>query len=111
MDLVAEYITTKPAIETVIDELGVDSRVHLSVPAAIYSFLSHSHSFEEAVVYAVNLGGDTDTIGAITGAIAGAYHGVASIPQRWYEILENGAKGRDYIVGLAQALWSLHKGL
>jgi poly(ADP-ribose) glycohydrolase ARH3 len=55
-------------------------------------------SFKDAVVLAVNLGGDTDTIGAMAGAIAGAYYGYAQIPQTWLDRLENGAKGRDYVV-------------
>ncbi|MCX8176367.1 MAG: ADP-ribosylglycohydrolase family protein [Candidatus Bathyarchaeota archaeon] len=35
------------------------------------------------------MGEDTDTIGAMTGAIAGAYHGVEAIPRRWLDGLEN----------------------
>jgi ADP-ribosyl-[dinitrogen reductase] hydrolase len=42
-----------------------------------------SSSFEEAVLKAVNIGGDSDTIGAITGAIAGAAYGFEAIPERW----------------------------
>lgn len=40
-------------------------------------------SFEQALVTAVNRGGDTDTIGAVTGAVAGARFGASAIPQRW----------------------------
>lgn len=40
-------------------------------------------NFEEAVVKAVNLGGDADTIGAITGGLAGALYGYEAIPKRW----------------------------
>ena len=40
-------------------------------------------SAEEAIITAVNRGGDTDTIGAVTGAIAGARFGKAGIPDRW----------------------------
>ena len=72
-----------------------------SVPTAIYSFLSHPGSFEEAVLYAIGLGGDTDTIGAMTGAICGAYLGIHSIPKRWKDKLEN----RGYIEDLAKQLW------
>lgn len=43
----------------------------------------HSNSFEGAVVAAIDLGGDTDTVACVTGAIAGAVHGVQSIPSRW----------------------------
>ena len=49
---------------------------------ATSSFMG-TKSFEEAVVRAVNLGGDTDTIGAVTGALAGAYFGRSGIPRRW----------------------------
>lgn len=44
--------------------------------------------FEDAVVTAVNLGGDTDTIGAMVGALAGARHGLAAIPTRWMDTLQ-----------------------
>jgi ADP-ribosyl-[dinitrogen reductase] hydrolase len=44
-------------------------------------------SFEEAVLKAVNLGGDADTIGAITGQLAGAYYGDSAIPARWRQEL------------------------
>lgn len=40
-------------------------------------------SFESAVLKAVNLGGDADTIGAVTGQIAGAVYGVDTIPESW----------------------------
>ncbi|WP_329134512.1 ADP-ribosylglycohydrolase family protein [Streptomyces sp. NBC_01476] len=40
-------------------------------------------SYEEAVRAAVDLGGDTDTVAAVTGALAGAVHGLASVPARW----------------------------
>lgn len=49
---------------------------------AISSFMG-ARSFEEAVVRAVNLGGDADTTGAVTGALAGAHFGRSGIPRRW----------------------------
>lgn len=80
---------------------------HLSVPAAAYAFLSHPYDFASAVTYAVRLGGDTDTIGAMCGAIAGAYHGASSIPTAWLAALENGPKGRDYAQTLARDLFAV----
>jgi ADP-ribosyl-[dinitrogen reductase] hydrolase len=59
-----------------------------SVTTAIYLALQ-SPSFQEAVVRAVNLGGDTDTLGAITGALAGARWGAGAIPQPWLDGLAN----------------------
>ena len=53
----------------------------------------------------LNLGGDSDTIGAMTGAIVGAYYGARALPQRWLDTLENGEKGRDYVTSLADQLF------
>lgn len=49
-------------------------------------------TFEEALVTAVNRGGDADTIGAITGGMAGARYGYSSIPERWLEVLDSDIK-------------------
>jgi len=96
--------------EDVIRLLGHDSRIFSSVPTAIYAFLRHYESFEEAVVYAVGLGGDTDTIGAMAGAISGGRHGRSGIPWRWLSRLEDGQRGRSYIEELAERLWGVKLG-
>jgi ADP-ribosylglycohydrolase len=74
-----------------------------AVPAAIAAFLFNV-DFQDTVLTAVNCGGDTDTIGAMAGALAGAYYGHSSIPSAWLEPLENGEKGRDYVASLAEEL-------
>lgn len=53
-----------------------------TLEAALWA-LALSDSFEDALVRAVNLGGDADTIGAVTGALAGAAYGFGDIPDRW----------------------------
>ena len=58
-------------------------------------------SFEEAVIRAVNLGGDADTIGAVTGAFAGAYWGATAIPPHWQGQLRD----HDRIIDLAWELF------
>lgn len=55
-----------------------------SLEAAIWSFMNSS-TYEETVLKAVNLGGDTDTIAALSGALAGAYYGIEQIPTHWME--------------------------
>ncbi|WP_409342746.1 ADP-ribosylglycohydrolase family protein [Paenibacillus sp. MBLB4367] len=45
--------------------------------------LLHAASFEEVVQKAANLGGDSDTIGAIAGGLAGVYYGYDGIPERY----------------------------
>jgi len=75
-----------------------------SVPVAIGAFL-FTDSFEEALITAINVGGDTDTIGAMTGALAGAYYGLDAIPARWIQGIEDGPKGKSYILNLARRLY------
>ena len=54
--------------------------------------------------FAVRLGGDTDTIAAMTGAIVGARDGLTAIPARWLAALEDGHRGRTYVEQLADRL-------
>ena len=51
--------------------------------------LWNTSSYAEAVLMAVNLGADTDTIAAITGSLAGIYYGVDGIPKEWLKELKN----------------------
>ncbi len=48
-----------------------------------YWELFHAPSFEAALIDVVNRGGDSDTNAAIAGALLGAVHGEAGIPERW----------------------------
>jgi poly(ADP-ribose) glycohydrolase ARH3 len=83
----------------IVSELGNGIEAYNSVPTAIYSSLKGG--FEESVCYAIGLGGDTDTIGAMTGAISGACYGIDAIPERWKDKLERG----EYIEKLAEKLF------
>lgn len=69
---------------------GIESTGYVwhSLISAIWC-LWNSSSYEEAVLRAVNLGGDTDTIGAITGGLAGLYYGYGAIPKEWIKDLKN----------------------
>jgi len=92
----------QPDKRRIVRELGNSVEAFNSVPTAIFSFLA-TRSFEQALRLAVGLGGDADTIGAMTGALAGAYYGVEGIPARWLDELEN----RAYIEELAIKLWKI----
>lgn len=102
LESIERLLNRKEERKEVIRALGNGVEAFNSVPAAIYSFLANQ-TLEEAVVYAVSLGGDTDTIGAMTGAIAGAYWGAEAIPGRWQDNLEN----REYLEKLAEKLWQI----
>ncbi|MDP7976667.1 MAG: ADP-ribosylglycohydrolase family protein [TACK group archaeon] len=63
-----------------------------AVPAAISIFLRARGDFRSSVLLACNLGGDSDTIGAMVGAIAGSYSGFASIPKEWIRTVDMNSK-------------------
>lgn len=71
-----------------------------SLEAALWC-VYFSNSFKDAVIKAVNLNGDSDTIGAITGQIAGAIYGSKDIPHSWISQL----KHKDQIINRAEALY------
>jgi poly(ADP-ribose) glycohydrolase ARH3 len=87
----------------VVAVLGNGIEAPRSVPTAIYCFLRQPQSYEDAVIYAISLGGDTDTIAAMAGAISGAYLGIEAIPSEWRAKLEK----REYIDALAEKLWHI----
>jgi ADP-ribosyl-[dinitrogen reductase] hydrolase len=73
-----------------------------TMQAALWSLL-RTESLEEAVITAVNLGADTDTTGAVTGALAGAAYGAPAIPARWSEQVQH----HDELIAIADRLLEL----
>jgi ADP-ribosyl-[dinitrogen reductase] hydrolase len=57
-----------------------------ALEAALWCFFN-TKNYKDAVLTAVNLGGETDTVAAITGTIAGLHYGYDSIPNEWKESL------------------------
>lgn len=74
-----------------------------AVPAALHAFLRHPGSFVDAVRRAIMLGGDTDTIAAMAGALAGAFLGLSAVPATWRNRLEDA----DRILAVADGLHRL----
>jgi ADP-ribosyl-[dinitrogen reductase] hydrolase len=66
---------------------GVTGYCFHSVPVALHAFLAHPANYRAAVLAAIECGGDTDTVAAITGAMAGAGVGKQGIPAEWLERL------------------------
>jgi len=54
--------------------------------------LEHAESFEESLVAVIQGGGDTDTNGAVAGAVLGAIHGASAIPERWTTAVPRGQR-------------------
>lgn len=70
-----------------------------TLEAALWA-VGRTETFEDALVLAVNLGEDADTVGAVTGQLAGALYGASGIPERWLAPLA----WRERIANLAEAL-------
>ncbi|NGX45594.1 MAG: ADP-ribosyl-[dinitrogen reductase] glycohydrolase [Chlamydiae bacterium] len=68
-----------------------------------------TNSFKEAVLKAISRGGDADTVGAITGQIAGAIYGVDAIPEDWIDAVHQWDRGGE-IATRAYLLSHLHDG-
>ena len=62
---------------------GVSGYIYHTVPVALYAWLRHYGSYRTTLAAALDCGGDTDTVGAITGALAGATAGAGGIPSAW----------------------------
>jgi ADP-ribosylglycohydrolase len=83
---------------------GISGFVNHTVPAAVYCWLSHRDSYRDAVETAVCLGGDSDTVAAITGALAGIELGVEAIPEDWLAKLHEWPCSVDWMTRLAEAV-------
>lgn len=71
------YYFLKFTLENLRATYSFNSSCQGTVPQALFAFFE-STSFEDAIRNAISIGGDSDTVGAITGAVAEAYYGVPS---------------------------------
>lgn len=92
IDHVGEALVRGIESAALADELGlargVTGYVHHTVPMCLHAWLASPRDFRAAVERVVALGGDSDTTGAIVGALAGASAGEAAIPPAWLAIAD-----------------------
>ncbi len=90
-----------PAAVRAIPRERIKSRGYVvdTLEAALWAVVT-TDNFRDALLRAVNLGGDADTIGAVTGQIAGALYGESGIPQDWLKKLA----WREQLADTAQKL-------
>lgn len=91
--------TTVKSIYGTRDEVNNSGWAVSTLQAALWAFET-TESFEEGLVAAVNLGGDSDSIGAVFGQIAGACYGFNAIPSRWVNAVKNKEKVNELIESL-----------
>ena len=71
-----------------IRELGEGWVAEETLAIAIYCAMKHANDFDKALIAAVNHDGDSDSTGAVTGSILGAYLGLDAIPAKYIDHLE-----------------------
>lgn len=81
---------------------GVSTAMVPTVVMATYCWLRSPGDFEQAVLAAIALGGDSSSLGAITGGLVGAYRGFDAIPSDLYRRLGGTPHGADWITALAE---------
>jgi len=96
LSLVQSDLTDQQAIR----QIGEGWVGEEALAIAVYCALKYQNDLRGALIAAVNHDGDSDSTGAITGNILGAYLGVNAIPQAWLERLEL----REVITELADDL-------
>lgn len=79
-----------------LDDIKSSGYVIDSLEASLWVILN-TESFKQAIIGSINLGEDTDTIGAITGSMAGIIYGYEEIPDIWLDKL----KKKNYLIKLS----------
>ncbi len=91
-------------VDKAIAELGNSISSYDAVPFAFYCYFS-AENFGDAVVTAVNSGGDADSTAAISGCLMGARVGLDGIEKRFLD----GLKDVEYLIDVADRLYRVHK--
>lgn len=71
---------------------------------SVLCVILNTENFNEAIIGSVNLGGDTDTIAAITGSIAGILYGYDSMDKKWIKDIKNKELLNKYIYEFTNTL-------
>ncbi len=83
------------------EEIKSSGYVVDTLEAAVWC-LMNTDNYKDCVLKAVNLGGDTDTVAAIAGGLAGALYGYDAIPEKWRNMLIK----REYIEEMCERAYS-----
>ena len=90
-------ILTADIFEKGEDDIKSSGYVVDSLETSLWCFLN-TDNYKDSIITAVNLGGDTDPIAAITGSMSGIVYGYKSFPKEWVEALAR----REYIEDLCK---------
>jgi len=79
-------------------EIRSTGYVVYTLEASLWCLLN-SDNYKECVLKAVNLGEDTDTVGAVAGGLAGLYYGYKGIPKEWIEVIHR----REFVEDICES--------
>ncbi|NJM10761.1 MAG: ADP-ribosylglycohydrolase family protein [Synechococcaceae cyanobacterium SM1_2_3] len=87
VDAIEQAARTDQSVAELAESLGlargVSGYIYHTVPVVAYAWFRHCGDFRQTLTTVLDCGGDTDTTGAIVGALAGATVGEAGIPAQW----------------------------
>lgn len=78
-----------------INDISSNGYIVSTLEATLWTLIN-SKSFNETIIKAINLGEDTDTVGACVGGLAGIYYGIENINQKWKDNILR----YDYIIDM-----------
>ena len=78
------------------DKIKSSGYVVDTLEAALWCFLN-TDNYKNCVLKAVNLGDDTDTVGAVAGGMAGLYYGIEEVPNEWLEVIPKSEEIQELI--------------
>lgn len=87
--------------ETDVEDIKSSGYVVDTIEAAVWGLIT-ADSFQDALLKIVNLGGDTDSIAAVAGGLAGLFYGYADIPAEWIKVIQR-REWIDNMISLASA--------
>ena len=89
----------------ILDDIKSTGYIVDTLECVLWIFMN-ARNYKEAIIASTNIGGDTDTIGAIVGSMAGIYYGIDSIPSKWLDKLQR----KEYLVELTSKFERCVKG-
>jgi len=108
VDEITEAATADRSVVDFADNIGlstgVTGYVYHTVPVALYAWYRHFGDYEKTLTAVFDCGGDTDTTGAIAGALAGVVVGPSGIPASWKSGLRDWPRGLPLLNRLADSL-------
>jgi ADP-ribosylglycohydrolase len=105
---IARGLEQDSTVEQFADSLGLNQGItgyiYHTVPMVLYAWYKHFGDFSQTLTGILNCGGDTDTTGAIVGALAGSVTGEQGIPHDWIERILEYPHHVDFLRRLADQL-------